>query len=392
MKPTTDYEAELAAIEREIADLEPSATAADADSDKVTRLIYRRYQRASLSGDLRELTAVEAAINAALPRLRRPADLYFVKASIALKLHRLADVENILAMNSDLRDSAPGRTLQADVDFQRGRYEEAKQKLESLIRDDPTWDGLARMAHLKNKLGDADGAEQLYAEAEDELTAKEMRHYAWVELQRGLLDLTRGRYEQARARYERAERAYSGYWMVAEHRAELLAAQGRFDEAVSLYEQVIARLPRPEFQQALGELFLFMGEPEQAEPHLEAALAAYLESAGRGEVHYYHHLADFYADVRKDGREAVRWAREDLALRENVWTLAALGWALYRDGRLGEAVEAVAAALAAGVGDAHLLFKAAEIYKAAGKTGEGEMYGRKAAELNPHPRNFHVHR
>src|ERR687884_924389 len=138
------------------------------------------YERESLTGDLNRWAAVDARIDSALPRLRRPADLYFLKASIALKLHRLADVEAILAMDGDLRDSAPGALLQADVDVQRGLYEAARQRLEGVVRDEPTWDGLARLAHLKGKLGDADGAERLYAEAEDELTAKEMRHYSWV--------------------------------------------------------------------------------------------------------------------------------------------------------------------------------------------------------------------
>lgn len=38
------------------------------------------------------------------------------------------------------------------------------------------------------KMGDRSGADQLYLEAEDEITVKEMRSYAWVELQRGVLD------------------------------------------------------------------------------------------------------------------------------------------------------------------------------------------------------------
>jgi tetratricopeptide (TPR) repeat protein len=282
--------------------------------------------------------------------------------------------------------------LQADVDVQRGSYEAAQQRLERLVRDEPSWDGLARLAHLKSKTGDADGAERLYVEAEDELTAKEMRHYSWVELQRGLLGLSRGRTDQAEAHYERAERAYSGHWLTAEHRAELLGAQGRFDEAVALYRGVIARAPRPEFQQSLGELLIFIGRPDEAQAWLDRASTAYLQSAAKGEVHYYHHLADFYTDVRADGAQAVRWARKDVELRRNPWTLAALAVALCRNGQSDEAVTLIDDALATGVGDAHLYFKAAEVYRAAGRNNESERYHQQAAEFNPHYRNFHVHR
>jgi tetratricopeptide (TPR) repeat protein len=392
MNQATDFAIELAGIDKEIASLRDTAFAAPIDSEKATRFIYRLYQRASLTGNLKGFAEVETAIKRILHYIRRPADLYFLQANIAFKLHRLEDVKEILEMSRELRDSLPGRVLQADLDFQEGRYEDASKGYESIIQDDQTWDGLARLAHLKSKMGDAAVAEQLYIEAEDELTAKQMRHYAWVELQRGLIDLSHGRYEAAHAHYQQADRAYSGYWLVAEHLAELLGAQGRFDEAAALYQQVIGRLPRPEFQQALGELFTFMGKPEQAQPWLEAARAAYLESAQLGEVHYYHHLADFYADVREEGAEAVKWARQDIELRKNSWTMAALAWALYRNGQLAEALDTMERALAAGAGDAQMFFKAAEIYRANGKTNQDKLYLQKAAEFNPHYQNFHVHR
>jgi tetratricopeptide (TPR) repeat protein len=77
-------------------------------------------------------------------------------------------------------------------------------------------------------MGDPAGADELYEEAQDDLTAKEMRAFAWLEVQRGFLDFARGRYRQARSHYDRADAAYPGYWLVDEHVAELLAAQDRY--------------------------------------------------------------------------------------------------------------------------------------------------------------------
>jgi hypothetical protein len=65
---------------------------------------------------------------------------------------------------------------------------------------------------------------------------------------------------------------------------------------------------------------------------------------------------------------------------------------LYRNGQLAEALDMMESALSAGAGDVHLFFKAAEIYRAIGKTNEGKLYLQKAAEFNPHYQNFHVHR
>jgi tetratricopeptide (TPR) repeat protein len=192
--------------------------------------------------------------------------------------------------------------------------------------------------------------------------------------------------------YLRADRAYSGYWFVKEHIAELLGAQRRFDEAVALYEKVIERAPKPELCQALGDLYAYMGKPDRAKPWHDKALAAYLDSAQRGEVHYFHHLAGFYADVREDGAEAVKWARKDFALRQGPAAHDALAWALYRDGRFTEALEEMDRALAAGVKDAHLFFHAAMIRLAAGRSAEGTRFLKLAAETNPRFDAFHVHR
>ena len=392
MDQLTDFEVELDRIDKAIAELGSNTLSPPVDSERATKFVYLVYQRASLSGRLRELEDAEAALDTAIKHLGPAGDLYFLKANIDFKFHRLGDVRLDLETGRDLRESPQGRTLLCDLDFQEGRYDDARKGYEALIEEDRTWDNLARLAYLEWKLGDAPGADQLYLEAEDELTAKEMRHYAWVELQRGVLKLRGGRSEDAWTHYDRAGRAYSGHWLVDDHKAECLGAQGRFAEAAELYEQCVARVPRPEFQQALGELYQLLGEPDRAESWNQKALAAYLGAAERGGVHYYHHLVDFYADVREDGPEAVKWARKDIELRRNFATLAALAWALYRAGDYTEARDTMDQALESGAADAHLFFQAATIYRAASTNGQGEQYLRKAVELNPLYQSFHVHR
>ena len=392
MNKRTDFETEVERIDQAIGQLQAGAFALPIDSERATKYVYLLYQRASLTGDLAAFAVVEESLQRAIAELGPASDLYFLKANLDFKFHRLAAVRNDLETGRDLRDTMQGKALLADLAFQEGRYQEAREGYEAVIKEDFTWDNLARLAYFKFKMGDVDAAEELYIEAEDELTAKEMRHYAWVELQRGVLKLRQGRHEEALAHYDLADRAYSGYWLVADHKAELLGAQGKFDEAAQLYEQVIARAPRPEFQQALGELYEVMGQRDRAEVWYQKALAGYLESAERGDVHFYHHLADFYADVREDGAEAVKWARKDIALRRNFSTLAALAWALYREGEFAAALDTMEQALSSGAADAHLFFQAATICHGAGGNGNGDRYLQMAHEINPHHRNFHVHR
>jgi tetratricopeptide (TPR) repeat protein len=392
MNNRTDFAIELERIDQAIGEIEARAFAPPIDSERATKYVYLVYQRAALTGNLAAFDVAEEALKRAIKELGSASDLYFLKANLDFKFHRLGDVRNDLETGRDLRDTMQGRALLADLDFQEGRYQEAREGYEAVIKEDLAWDNLARLAYFKFKMGDVNAAEQLYIQAEDELTAKEMRHFAWVELQRGVLKLRQGRYEDALAHYDRAGRAYSGYWSVDDHKAELLGAQGKFEEAAQLYEQVIARAPRPEFQQALGELYEVLGQFDRAESWYQKALAAYLESAQRGDVHFYHHLADFYADVRKDGAEAVKWARKDIALRRNFSTLAALAWALYRAGDFAAAFDTMNQALSSGAADAHLFFQAATIFQSVDGNGKGERYLQMAHEINPHYRSFHVHR
>jgi tetratricopeptide (TPR) repeat protein len=144
-------------------------------------------------------------------------------------------------------------------------------------------------------------------------------------------------------------------------------------------------------QQAIGELYEIAGDVARAHDWHRKALTAYLQSAQRGEVHYYHHLADYYSDVANDGTQAVRWAQADLQLRENFSTQAALAWALYRNGRLDEACDWIDRALASGAVDPHLFSRAAKIHAGAGNFDDARTHMERATRLNPSIDKFHVH-
>ncbi len=385
-------EADLRAIDEDIATL--GGTAAldpPTDASRVTRYVYRLYQRASIAGDLTALITAERSIERAAPLLTYPGDLCLLKANIALKLHRLIDAETALEAIPSVCDSAEGRLIRADLDFQRGRYRPAREGYASAVDAERSWGALARLAHFVGRMGDPARADQLYDEAQDELTAKQLRAFAWLEVQRGFLDFAQGRFDQAAAHYRRADKAYPGYWLTDEHIAELLAAEGRYGEARVILMRLAAGGSRPDLEQAIAEICDLAGESEAASHWSQRALRGYLCSVERGEVHFWHHLADYYTEVARDGPQAVVWARKDLRLRQNFATEATLAAALYRAGRFVEARHWIDQALASGVVDARLFDLAGHIHIAAGSAATGKSFRYRATRLNPLADRFHLH-
>lgn len=392
----TDFQRDLDRLDREIAGLAGEGAGPVAPRHAAIRLVSLQYQRATLRGSWAELRLVGESLGGLLARLGPLPDVCLLQGTLDLTMHRLGAVRATLQRSPALAESWHGRALAADVLVQEGRLDDALRLYEAVVRESPTWENLARLAHVHAALGDSEMADRLYADAEEEITAKEMRAYAWVEVMRGELDLAGGAYDQAGAHYERAIAAYSGHWLVDAHMAELLAVLGQGDrtlarQAVALYEEVVTRTPRPELVQALGDAYGQIGRLDDARACHDRALAGYLDSAQRGEVHYLHHLAGFYAEVRQDGPEAVRWAEADFALRPSAHAEATLAWAEYRAGRLDDALRHIQHALATGANGTHVLRQSAAIHRACIDHVTVTEHASLADRIGPAVVNGHAH-
>ncbi|MEO8256701.1 MAG: tetratricopeptide repeat protein [Acidobacteriota bacterium] len=384
----TDFDRELQRLDAEVSALRSPGLETP---DRVTRLAFRLYHRATLTARSEDFLPVQALVDRALSGWPAP-DLLLLRATIDLRFHRLEDARHSVNAIEDAANDDSAQLLLADIALQDRGSAEARRRIDAVLDRRPTWDARSRLAWLLARQGDVDGADQQYAAAEAELTAKEMPAFAWVELQRGQMYFARGQYERAAGHYQRARRAFSGYWLTDEYEAELLGARRDFDRAVARYQDAISRAPRPDLFHQLGDLYLAMGRPIEAGTWHERALAGYLASVDNGEVQFFHHLATFYSDVRQDGAAAVRWAKQDWLLRPNDATEDTLAWALYRNGQFAEALDRSSRALAGDSVDGHLLFHAMTINQKAGRSAEVRGLRARLEAFNPSYGDFHVHR
>jgi tetratricopeptide (TPR) repeat protein len=314
----TDYERELAGIGKKLAEAEavPATGAPAQEVERATKIAFLAYRRASLTASYPDFKAAETAIDGALLRIGPSEDLYLLKANFDFKLHRLAQTQQDLAHAPDLADDPQVVALRADLAFQEGRYDEARKGYEAVLARKRSWDQLARLAYYKSRTADRAGADRLYAEAGEEITAKEMRSYAWVELQRGLLAFDAGHPEEALARYRRADRAYSGYWLIEEHIAEALGILGRTAEAAALYRRLVERTHNPEFLSALA-LLVEPGDPAAARALDQEAQQSFQEQSRLYPEAALGHRLESLFRRRETSPELLAMALQNVALRPN---------------------------------------------------------------------------
>jgi tetratricopeptide (TPR) repeat protein len=306
----SSYDAEIARLDGEIA----AAAAVPVNLESATKHAFFSYRKATLTGEYADFQAAEKAIEAAIAAVGPSEDLLFLEASFHFKVHRLAPARETLARMGDRAGKPRMRAFAADLAYQEGRYAEAGEGYRAALRRARTWDNLARLAFFESRTGNLAAAEKLYLEAQDELTVKEMRSWAWVELQRGLLDLDFGRPAKALEHYRRAEEGYSGWWLIEEHIAEALGQLGRRQEAIELYRRILEKNRSPEFLSALAAL-LEESDPAAAAELDREALASFEKQSARYPEAALGHYLEHRLDRGAADQGLLEMARRNVALR-----------------------------------------------------------------------------
>jgi tetratricopeptide (TPR) repeat protein len=357
---TSGFRADLAAVCRARRERESSADAAGPAA--VSEVLTLRHREVMLTGGKPEdLLVLGIEVDAAVERFPAWPDLRLLRGTVALAVHRPDVAGAALRAVPGLAELPAGRVLAADIAEFTGDYPAAAAGYRKAAREDPLWQTTARLAALAVATGDVEEADGLYVAAEDEITAKQMRAFAWVRVQRADLARALGHPDRAGRLLADADRGYPDWWYVTAHRAALHRAEGRWDQAIEGYRGVLTEVDRPEFRDALGTAYAGAGRTDCAAECHAVAVSAYLASVARSEVHYLHHLAAFHADVHPHPRAAVAWARQDVALRRTGPTLSLLAWCLHRAGDQAEALVVLDEAFALGAGDPLLQERARQI-------------------------------
>lgn len=368
-----------------------------ADHLTPTRLGNLLIRQARRTGDAKLYEQAEKALGTALDRNPTHQPAMVALATVHLERHRFTEALETARKAAEADPDDPeAQGVLGDALLETGDLAAAEAQYAKLAASTPSLFAFSRLANLQQTKGDPFAATETFRKALEagEAGGAPAEDRAWCLAQMGRLSFARGDWAAAETHYNAAAELVPGGYRATEHLAELRAAQKNYDEAILLMTRVASAVPRPEYFQELGDVYVAAGRPADARPWHDRALRAYLAAAEAGDAHYFHHLAGFYADVEKNGAEAVKWARRDVELRRTVATLDALAWAFHAAGEFDEAAKTMDEALArpGGSADAHVLYHASLIYFKAGNPVQAKDALHRAALANPKFREFHVHR
>lgn len=373
-----------------------------ADPDDViaqNRLAEIYLQRLRENGDYEWLRRAQDAVRRSLASVpaEQNATGLFLRAQIEYESHHFAAARDLaLSLTKIEPGKSRGFALLGDALLEFGDLDEAAAAYAQMQKRpaDPI-EIESRLGRLELVNGEQDAARAHFDKALQSARAASLPSpevVAWCLIQLGQLAFNTGQWDAAEQYYQSALGEQPDNFAAQEHLAELRAAQEKYDESIRLYEQVIKRTSRPEFCQALGDVYTIMGKLADAERWHARARDAYLKNAEEGNAHYFHHLAGFFSDVEEKPEEALKWARRDLELRHTAAAEDTLAWALYRGSKYPEAAEIVKRIVARGTTDAHILEHAGMILLAAGDPDRGKKTLAEAGRVNPRHNSFHVHR
>ena len=357
------------------------------------------FQRARETGDVEDFQLAEQALNKSLNLVS--ADFsseaaLSAMAEVCMGEHRFSDAvvyaQQALSLGSgDLSSFA----IVGDANADMGEYERAAVAYsrldvsgESAAQPHNVYVRDSRISFLRFVAGDTAGAIALMQSAvaagtEARLPAENL---AWLYFELGEYNAQAGEVAAANAAYLAALNIHPGDYRALAGLGKLRGNQGRYAEAIQLYQSAVAVVPMPMYVAELGDLYTRAGNPSEAKKQYQ--LVEYIGRLGHiNQVLHNRDLALFYADHDIKLDEALALAHKEFEVRHDIYTWDALAWALYKNGKYQEASDAMDHALRPGTRDALLLFHAGMIATKLGQRTQATDRLQQAISISP---RFHV--
>ncbi len=352
------------------------------DSESWAALGSAYVQQARVSGDPSYYQQAEGAFRRSLRE--SPVDNAAAltgQAALAAARHEFVTALRLArsALHINAFSSATMAVL-VDALIELGRYDAAFTALQRMVDLKPAVPSYTRVSYSYELRGDIDGARFAMQQALHVAYSGDDKAFALYQL--GELAWNDGDPQQAARLYAKGLRADPSYVPNRYGIAKTEAAIGNTPKALATYEEVIARLPQPQYLIEYADLLISLGKTQEAAAQhaLVDAQEQILRASG---VNLDLELA-LYDASRGRLKAALEEARSAWVERKSVFVEDALAWALHVNGRDRAALPHAVGAQRLGTRSALFAFHRGMIERSLGMQRAAERSLQRALDLNPH--------
>lgn len=298
-------------------------------------------------------------------------DAILTKASMLLTMHQFQEAKELAQRASEKNFySAALYGVLVDVAVERGEYDEAVKACDHMMSLRPDLRSYSRVSYLRELHGDLTGAQRAMKMAADAgVWGQENRVWSLYNLAN--LYLSEGKLDTATFIYKGILEERPMYAYALSGLARVSAARGNFVHAIEFTKKAYESLPSAHFQEQLAELYHITGQKREAELVIQFVLKSFENDEALGH-NVDSEFALFAADNDIHLSDALNRAKRDFERRpENIHSLEAYAWALYKNGRPVEAMPLIEKAMRLHTRNAALHYRAGMIYVGAGKSDQG---------------------
>jgi tetratricopeptide (TPR) repeat protein len=334
--------------------------------------------------DPRYLKDADAALAQGLKL--QPDDFQLLKTQVALMLsrHEFTEArERARILNRRTPDDVMTYGLIAEADIALGNYPEAETNAQWMMNLLPNnTPALLVGAMLRTLYGDVHGAIDFLNRAHAQTSPAEVEDLAWIANQIAAIQIQSGQYDAAAQTLERADQVFPHYPYTMENLAHVRMAQDRAGDAVQLWRQAASIDRDPHVLYELAKAQAAAGQSSEARSTLAQFEKLASDPASATDQSKLD-LILMFASTPAAAPNALRLAQEEIAVRQDVWTLDAYAWGLYANSRYEEAEDAVQKAIAVGIESAQIFDHAGHIALKLNRSVDAAKYFKLAVQSNP---------
>lgn len=272
--------------------------------------------------------------------------------------------------------------VMGDAQDELGDYDQAVATFQQMVNLRPDLSSYSRVSYARELHGDVPGAIQAMQQA---ITAggPAAENTAWCRVQLGLLYFNSNDLPDAERAFNEALAGYPNYLHAEAGLAQVRWAQGRPQEAITLYKESIANVPFPLYVTALGDMYKLVGDDKDAKQQYDLVIYIYGLFEKNG-VNIGPEKAEFMADHNIDLGTALTLAQDAGQQRSDVHTQDRLALVLYKNGRYQDALKAEQTAMRLGMQNALFYYHLGMIQSKLGQADAARASVQKALSINPY--------